>query len=708
MEHRAAGRLSEAASILRISNCLSSVRERAQTRGRFLLDTSLSSSPISSNSTRHSVTSRIDRNSRFLSDLSFSTRHLNATPEKRKNVEKLNTCSSLLIRRDFLKFIAAATYNPRKLPAASDGAGRKSDTGSRDALSPDNACRTATRYAAQCHGLTTESQDFLSNALDQATHAAERRFHHRQAVPSLAYVQLDEGNGGIILNISEGGIAVQAAMSLMDQTLPLVRFQLMPSKEWIQAPAEVAWTGETRKMAGLRFVDPSPLASRQIREWIEREYGSAEFAQEQEDDLSARAMAAIKELPHDVPDEVLEMRDEVRDEVLNEVRDEVREMSDGSDEIVQASAEQMCDPEPPSFAVENEPRTKPVSSKQLFSRMPFAVKPREIRSAAAATASSPYVFGRRFEQSSETSLGLPEGQLLSNEIPAGVFEFQNPRMLIALLALVALASLAVGWILGPRLFAGAVERNDRTDKGQVAATAPQSSDAETSRVSNIEVMDADQQRWLIPFDAPAGESEKNAAHAPRNQALFQSGALAAPIQPRTEGASARKLESPPAIVAPSINAPAIGAPMGTQSALPASGIAGARTSISPPQPPRNTQPAHQAPQQFSQQTPRAPAQQEPQAPPEQGVMKPGVLIRRVEPFYPPDAQQKQIEGVVRLRAMVGPDGDVRDVQVESGPAMLVDSARDAVLQWRYTPTLLDGKPIESIYNVTIDFRLPHP
>jgi TonB family protein len=699
MEHQAVGGSTGAASLFRVTDCLSSESEQTRICGRFLLDTSLSSIPISSHPTRHSVTSRIDRNSPAFRYLTFSTRHLNATPEKRKNAEKFNTWPSLLIRHDFLMLIAAGTYNPRKLPAASDGAGRKSDTGSRDALSPDNVCRTAcrraTRYATHCHGVTTESQDFLSNALDQATHAAERRFHHRQAVPSLAYVQLDEGNGGIILNISEGGIAVQAAMSLMDQTLPLVRFQLMPSKEWIEAPAEVAWTGETRKMAGLRFVDPSPLASRQIKEWIEREYGVAEFAQEQENDLSARAMAAIEELPDDVPDEVL---------------DEVLEMSGEPDEIVHASAEQMSDPELPPFAVENEARTKPVSSKQLFSRIPFAVKPREIRSAAAATASAPYVFGRRFEQSPETSLGLLEGQLLSNEFPTGVFEFQNSRMLIALLALVALASLAVGWILGPRLFGGAVERNDRTDKGQVAATAPQSLDAATSRVSNIEVMDADQQRWLIPFDAPAGESEKNAAHVPRNQAHFQSGALAAPIQPQRDDAGARKLESPPAIGAPSISSPPIGTPTGTQSVLPASGIVGARTSISPPQAPRNTQSAHQAPQQFSQQTSRAPAgqsQQEPQAP-EQGVMKPGVLIRRVEPFYPPDAQQQRIEGVVRLRAMVGPDGDVRGVEVESGPAMLVDSARDAVLQWHYTPTLLDGKPIESIYNVTIDFRLPHP
>jgi len=62
----------------------------------FLLDTQLSSSRISANSTRHSVTSRIQRNSRPLSDLIFSTRHLNATPVKRNFVEKFNTFLHLI------------------------------------------------------------------------------------------------------------------------------------------------------------------------------------------------------------------------------------------------------------------------------------------------------------------------------------------------------------------------------------------------------------------------------------------------------------------------------------------------------------------------------------------------------------------------------------------------------------------------------------
>ena len=158
MAYRAAGKLSEAASILRISNCFSSSRERTQSCDRFPLDTSLSSSVISNNSTRHSVTSRIQRNSRFLSNLIFSSRHLNATLEKRKTVEKFNTCPSLLIRHDSLKLIATATYNPRKLPAAAVVPPRDARpahaTHYHRAKSVARACRRARRVRRSRHNAT--------------------------------------------------------------------------------------------------------------------------------------------------------------------------------------------------------------------------------------------------------------------------------------------------------------------------------------------------------------------------------------------------------------------------------------------------------------------------------------------------------------------------------------------------------------------------
>jgi hypothetical protein len=113
MEQRTTARLNEAAILVRLSNCSPRKNKKAQICSRFLLDTSLSSSPISSASTRHSVTSRIDRNSRPLSYLIFSTRQLNATLEKREHAEKFNTCIRFFAASDsFPKTKTAGYFTP--------------------------------------------------------------------------------------------------------------------------------------------------------------------------------------------------------------------------------------------------------------------------------------------------------------------------------------------------------------------------------------------------------------------------------------------------------------------------------------------------------------------------------------------------------------------------------------------------------------------
>lgn len=81
------------------------------------------------------------------------------------------------------------------------------------------------------------------------------------------------------------------------------------------------------------------------------------------------------------------------------------------------------------------------------------------------------------------------------------------------------------------------------------------------------------------------------------------------------------------------------------------------------------------------------------------------LIHDVAPQYPPDAGRARIEGTVVLMAVIGKDGNVQDVRVESGLPMLAQAAVDAVKQWRYRPYLLNGKPVEVDSRITINFTL---
>ena len=81
------------------------------------------------------------------------------------------------------------------------------------------------------------------------------------------------------------------------------------------------------------------------------------------------------------------------------------------------------------------------------------------------------------------------------------------------------------------------------------------------------------------------------------------------------------------------------------------------------------------------------------------------LVHDVAPQYPPEAGRARIEGTVVLMAVIGKDGSVQDVRVESGLPLLAQAAIDAVRLWRYRPYLLNGEPVEVDSRITINFTL---
>ena len=81
------------------------------------------------------------------------------------------------------------------------------------------------------------------------------------------------------------------------------------------------------------------------------------------------------------------------------------------------------------------------------------------------------------------------------------------------------------------------------------------------------------------------------------------------------------------------------------------------------------------------------------------------LVNRVQPVYPPLARQTRISGTVKLHAIIGKNGAVEQLQVLSGHPLLVQSALDAVKQWRYQPTLLNGEPVEVDTEIDVIFSL---
>jgi protein TonB len=81
------------------------------------------------------------------------------------------------------------------------------------------------------------------------------------------------------------------------------------------------------------------------------------------------------------------------------------------------------------------------------------------------------------------------------------------------------------------------------------------------------------------------------------------------------------------------------------------------------------------------------------------------LVNRVQPLYPPLARQTRISGTVRLHAIIGKNGGVEQLEVMSGHPLLVQAALDAVKQWRYQPTQLNGDPVEVDTTIDVIFSL---
>jgi protein TonB len=81
------------------------------------------------------------------------------------------------------------------------------------------------------------------------------------------------------------------------------------------------------------------------------------------------------------------------------------------------------------------------------------------------------------------------------------------------------------------------------------------------------------------------------------------------------------------------------------------------------------------------------------------------LIKKVTPAYPPLAKQARIQGTVRFNAVIGKDGAIQNLTLVSGHPLLVPSATEAVKQWIYKPTLLNGEPVDVITQIDVNFTL---
>jgi len=81
------------------------------------------------------------------------------------------------------------------------------------------------------------------------------------------------------------------------------------------------------------------------------------------------------------------------------------------------------------------------------------------------------------------------------------------------------------------------------------------------------------------------------------------------------------------------------------------------------------------------------------------------LIKQPKPAYPPLAKAARVQGTVKFEAKISKEGTIEDLKVVSGPPLLIQAALDAVKQWLYKPTLLNGEPVEVLTTIDVNFTL---
>src|SRR5882724_11637686 len=113
------------------------------------------------------------------------------------------------------------------------------------------------------HQLTQVAAD-NRNYGDGSSQLRERRIHQRYQIRPCSYVELGRDNGGVLRNIGEGGLAITTAECLTGDDFPSIRIQFLGSMDLLDASGQVAWISESKREAGIRFVNLKEEARRII------------------------------------------------------------------------------------------------------------------------------------------------------------------------------------------------------------------------------------------------------------------------------------------------------------------------------------------------------------------------------------------------------------------------------------------------------------
>jgi TonB family protein len=492
----------------------------------------------------------------------------------------------------------------------------------------------------------------MPNASDETeatTGTADRRLHARRPIQSLAYVDLGEDNGGLVLNMGQGGMAVRSAVVLAEEHLPKIRFQMPHSMDWVEATGRIAWTGDARRMAGIEFLDLPLEAEAQIREWMNSDIAEmtedAASAGESENPAQLEETALAPPLAELLP----EAKERIAAAISSEPQAELRANTSAKGSAMLAALASKAQPAAGKPAVEG--------SRTELDKAPAAEE-------TAARMTPPTWAGN-------SVLNLRAGGALAS---AALSRKELPRSRShSWVSLGALAVLLAGLSFYLGISAGQIGMGRVLERARNLITGKSA-----------------------PANPPQVASSSAAVDGPLSAKASQSGALPTGQTQHNSTTQQSGSQSGPSVTVHRAAPPADGS-IKTDDADAADG---STPVLNLPDTPVSATNSVAVSSRLYIPLPEVSGTSR------GGNIRIGRLERKSDIPYPQEAAEQRVEGIVKLHIVIGPDGAVRDVTVLNGDSTLAAAASEAIREWRYTPTLLDGQPIETEADVTVTFRLP--
>jgi PilZ domain len=280
---------------------------------------------------------------------------------------------------------------------------------------------------------------------------SDRRVHQRLDDARASLVELGENNSGIVLNISEGGMAILSAEDMDASGLRNLRFQAPEFEHWIETTADIAWISDSKKQAGIRFKDLSETVRIQLKAGISIAKTRSRQAEAKQTGATAESRAAVTDSmpasvavadsPVLVVSEPTQVSNELNTNALveNFVEDEGlearREIETKEKVILSAEAKQGAPAPPPKSADTKPPKPSPLATGNF---RPAPLTPQQ--SALAELRFRNLVVNSGVKQSSADYQGI-------SDCPH-IYSYGKWIAVGAIALLASLLAFLVGWILG--------------------------------------------------------------------------------------------------------------------------------------------------------------------------------------------------------------------------------------------------------------------